>query len=164
MKSTQSMVDEGNDPSPSTTHKRKAPSAAETAEVCDLIRGKLGQLISAKKNGGKVKETKEYQELATDITLAFSDLKADNRESQLENENKKNDVCNILLTRLYFINLTHIQVSKEKQLLNQFNLQLQNILYEKNHYLKEIKQCRDFRYFLLFIFIIVIFFFIHHLH
>jgi len=108
--------------------KRKTSDSIDCTITCNSIREKLEKIIKSKKDGVQFKENKTVHGMLEDISLAFAELKSDNRDAQMENEIKKTEV------------------SKEKQQLNQFNLQLQNILYEKNHFLKEIKQCRDFTF------------------
>lgn len=77
----------------SLSSKRKA-GEEETTQV---IRDKMTELMAAKKDGKKLKDNKKFQGLMSDIILAFTELKSDNRYAQMENESKKNDVCYLII-------------------------------------------------------------------
>ena len=108
-----------------TTKKRKLNQLHDSTLLCQNIRENLASLIALKRAGAA---NNEWKAKITDASLSILELKQSNREAQIYTESKKSEV------------------SRSKQKLNQLNLQYYNILYEKNHFLKEIKQCRDFRY------------------
>lgn len=73
--------------------KRKTADSMDCTDTCNSIREKLAKIMSAKKEGVQFKEdNKAMRGLVADISLAFSELKADNRDSQMENETKKIEV------------------------------------------------------------------------
>ena len=83
------MASTKHDAVPSTS-KRKA-SEIECATTCETIRENLANIIALKKDGKSLNPDTLYAHV-TNISLAFSDLKGSNRDAQMENENKKNEV------------------------------------------------------------------------
>lgn len=80
---------------PASSTKRKQyhhDTTVDSAATCASIREKLGKIMSAKKDGVKIKSDGGMQTLVSEICLAFADLKAANREAQMENEHKKSEV------------------------------------------------------------------------
>jgi THO complex subunit 5 len=88
---------------------------------------KLRELVTSAfenyKQGNKEDSLQNLQQ----VTLEIISLKQDNRDFQTNAEQLKTTV------------------TQEKIKLDQLNLQLQNLLYEKNHLKKEIVECRDFK-------------------
>jgi hypothetical protein len=65
--------------------------------------------------------------ISESVNLLLVELKQLNRELQLEAENRK------------------LETNKHKHRLDDINLKLQNLLYEKDHLEREIQSCRDFK-------------------
>jgi hypothetical protein len=73
--------------------KRKITSdSIDCTTTCSSIREKLARILSAKKEGVQFKEDKAIQGVLSDVSLAFAELKSDNRDAQMDNETKKNEV------------------------------------------------------------------------
>lgn len=72
--------------------KRKTSDSIDCTTTCNSIREKLGKIISAKKDGVQFKDDKAIHGVFADISLAFAELKTDNRDAQMENEAKKTEV------------------------------------------------------------------------
>ena len=82
------------DGSLSSTHslKRKTSDSIDCTTTCNSVRDKLARIISAKKDGVQLKDDKVVHRISSDISLAFAELKGDNRDAQMENETKKIEV------------------------------------------------------------------------
>ena len=96
----------------------------EDVETCvGNLKKLLKETLEAYQKSDKETALKKSNQIAID----FISLKRYNRDSQLENENLKS------------------QTSQQKQKLDQLDLQLQNLLYEKNHLKKEILLCKEYK-------------------
>jgi THO complex subunit 5 len=91
--------------------------------VSELIRNALGEALELKKQGADESKLKESK---TRISLLFLELKSANRSTFLATESTKQSV------------------QDKKKEMAAHHLRLQNLLYEKNYLLREIKRCKDF--------------------
>eukprot|EP00741_Cyanophora_paradoxa_P017619 tig00021012_g17019.t1 len=113
--------------------RRKVETVVELHATCDAIRAALGRLMDAKKRIGDGTAEKpaavseDVKKLMLSISMMFVDLKQQNRDAQLAAEAAK------------------LHNAERRKELDACNLQLQNLLYEKNHFMKEIQRCRDYR-------------------
>ena len=78
--------------------KRKTSDSIDCTATCNSIRERLAQIIASKKDGVEFKEDNVKLATISDVSLAFAELKSDNRDAQMENETKKNEVWLFLLT------------------------------------------------------------------
>eukprot|EP00899_Mesostigma_viride_P004832 jgi/Mesvir1/1434/Mv14429-RA.1 len=99
-----------------------ASPVSELLSICNEIRKNASQLVASREAQGSQSE-KTVQE-GTLLLLGLKDL---NREAYTLVDDVKTETNN------------------SKQALDQTNLQLQNKLYEKHHYMKEIQACQSFR-------------------
>jgi predicted nucleic acid-binding Zn-ribbon protein len=88
---------------------------------------KLKELVTLAFDNYKQSKKQDSLHNLQQVTLEIISLKQDNRDFQNNAEQLKTTV------------------TQEKIKLDQLNLQLQNLLYEKNHLKKEILECRDFK-------------------
>ncbi|KAL8141127.1 hypothetical protein V2J09_007148 [Rumex salicifolius] len=86
----------------------------------------VAKLLSLKKEG-KPKSHNELHELVTQMVLNFVSLRQANRNILVEEDRVK------------------AETESAKAPVDSTTLQLQNLMYEKNHYLKAIKACTDFK-------------------
>jgi hypothetical protein len=108
--------------------KRKAPpSIDQTQKICEAVKEASKEIISARQRN---EQAENLRKLLAKCTLMFSELKQLNRETYGDIESKKSE---------------H---QKEKVKVDSLNLQLQNLIYEKNYLKREIQSCKDFRYFI----------------
>jgi THO complex subunit 5 len=91
--------------------------------VSELIRKALTDALELKKKGADAAKIKEA---TTRISLLFLELKSANRSTFLATETTKQSV------------------QDKKKEMAAHHLRLQNLLYEKNYLLREIKRCKDF--------------------
>src|SRR5689334_12652969 len=108
-----------------TDRKRKVPPTVDqTKNLSEILKETSKEILSAKEKNDSVDNLRK---LITKSSLLFLELKQANRETFTEVENKK------------------VDHQKEKVKLDQLNLQLQNLLYEKAHLKREIQACKDFK-------------------
>ncbi|KVH98332.1 THO complex subunit 5B [Cynara cardunculus var. scolymus] len=94
------------------------------ASVEDIV----AQMLSVKKEGGGGDSTKsQLPELVTQMLINFVNLRKANRSILLEED------------------LVKAETEHAKAPVDFTTLQLHNLMYEKNHYVKAIKACKDFK-------------------
>lgn len=86
------------------------------------------RMLALKRDGqANVKGSLPMREIVTDASVLFIDLRRENREILQEEDKIK------------------LETESAKAPIDHTTLQLHNLLYEKNHYVKAIKTCKDFR-------------------
>ncbi|KAI3513107.1 hypothetical protein L1887_20433 [Cichorium endivia] len=87
----------------------------------------VAQMLSIKKEGGGDSTKSQLPELVTQMLLNFVNLRKANRSILLEED------------------LVKSETEHAKAPVDFTTLQLHNLMYEKNHYVKAIKACKDFK-------------------
>lgn len=106
--------------------KRKAASIESSNSILEQL-SHIGHEMLLMRQRGESGDSSKLKTLLLQASPLFLDLKSSNRESQIEVEAKK------------------LEAQKEKQKIDQLNLSLANLIYQRNHLLKEIKRCKDFQ-------------------
>ena len=105
-------------------------SVKATLALCTHLRGLANKLVAcrSKGDGGLSKASAStVAALTNDVAAASVTLKMEERRGLLATE-----ACKQV-------------VQDDKAALDQHHLQLQNLLYERNHLLREIERCKSFR-------------------
>lgn len=87
----------------------------------------MARMLALKRDGHNIKGSMPMREIVTDSSVLFIDLRRENREIFQEEDKIK------------------LATEAAKAPIDHTTLQLHNLLYEKNHYVKAIKTCKDFR-------------------
>jgi DNA repair exonuclease SbcCD ATPase subunit len=104
--------------------KRKFAEIEKTNAVCTKLTSQLKDIITEKSS--KDHDIERIKNMLLKCSVVLLELKEANREVHTEIEERKN------------------ALKKEKLKIDQQNSQLQNLLYEKTHFHKEIEKCKEF--------------------
>lgn len=97
------------------------------AKIRSNLEDLMARMLALKRDGQIIKGSVQMGEIVTEASVLFIDLRRENREILQEEDKIK------------------LETEAAKAPIDQITLQLHNLLYEKNHYVKAIKTCKDFR-------------------